>query len=48
MGEKLSEDVKNMIKRILNKRNIATESGVSEYLENLYLNSIMYAIQYTK
>ncbi len=48
VGEKLSKEVENKIEGMLKERNITTEEDAKKGLENLYLNSVMYAIQHTK
>ena len=46
VGEELSEDVGNVIRGMLEERNITVEEDIREGLENLYLNSVMYTIQH--
>jgi len=48
VGMELSGDIENIIGEMLEERNRTVEEDIKQGLENLYLNSIMYAIQHTK
>ncbi|MCK4730778.1 MAG: hypothetical protein KAT28_05665 [Candidatus Aenigmarchaeota archaeon] len=47
-GIELRNYIENIIGKMLEERNITVKEYMSGGLENLYLNSVMYAIQHTK